>query len=223
MWGHAAAQGVHVYGPGGPAEPLKECAKLFTQQTHVAVTVVAGPEAQWIGAAKMDADLVYGGAEYMLTEFDLNHPGFLAAGTRIALYDRAIGILVREGNPKHITRFADLARPGIQLLDVSGAGQVGAWEDIAGREEMIPAIERNIEVSVPNSAAAIALWQSRPALDAWVTFESWQHRVGSSTLVRLSNAERIYRGTPIAIAARSQHRADAEAKRLSCAGECAPA
>lgn len=204
------AQGLHVYGPGGPKEPLDECAVVFSQRTHIPVTVTAGPEQEWIAQAGTDADLVYGGAAYMLTQFGLDHPGFLKPGSRVELFDRPIGILVRKGNPRGIHRIVDLGRPGVRILDVSGAGQVGAWEDLAGREHLIPQVEANIAVSVSNTAEALKVWQTTPNLDAWITFASWQKRMpDSSMLVRLPAGERIYRGTPIALAARSEHKVEA--------------
>ena len=45
---------------------MKECAAQFSQRTKVPVSVVGGPEKEWIAAAQRDADLVFGGAEYML-------------------------------------------------------------------------------------------------------------------------------------------------------------
>lgn len=42
--GGAPPSGLHVYGPGGPLEPMKECAAQFSQHTKVPVSVVGGPE-----------------------------------------------------------------------------------------------------------------------------------------------------------------------------------
>jgi SAM-dependent methyltransferase len=66
------AQGADVselraYGPGGPLEPIRECARAFSNQEGVQVTVTGGPEEQWIAQARKDADVVFGGADYMLT------------------------------------------------------------------------------------------------------------------------------------------------------------
>lgn len=206
------AGGLHVYGPGGPLAPMQACAEQFTHKTKIPVDVVGGPEAQWIDAARRDADLVFGGAEYMLTGFDLRHPQFLDANTRVSLFDRPAGILVRPGNPKQIRSLKDLARKGIGIVDVNGAGQLGIWEDLAGRMGLLRAIQRNIRASVETSAEAITMWKARPELDAWITYESWHHRLPDVTaLVRLPAAERLYRGTPIAIARRSTRRADAAA------------
>ena len=202
--GSACAQTLHVYGPGGPLAPMKECAALYQQKTGVRVEVTAGPEEQWFAAADTDADIIFGGAEYMLTEFDLDHKGFLLSGSRVELYDRAVGILVRPGNPKHIRSLFDLAKPGVQLLDVSGAGQTGLWEDLAGRKGLIRGIAPNISVSVSNTAEGLKLWRTRPELDAWISYESWAKRMnGQADLVRLPESERLYRGTPAAIANRS--------------------
>ena len=77
MMAMAAGQSLHVYGPGGPLAPMKECAELYQQKTGVKVQVTAGPEKAWIDSAQTDADVVFGGAEYMLTQFDLEHKGFL--------------------------------------------------------------------------------------------------------------------------------------------------
>lgn len=118
----AASQTLHVYGPGGPLVPMKECAEVHTKQTHIPVEVMAGPEDKWMTSAQGNADVIYGGAEYMLTQFGQKHPGFLQDGSHWELYRRAIGILVRKNNPKHIRDLADLTKPGIKILDVNGAG-----------------------------------------------------------------------------------------------------
>ncbi|RRA50392.1 substrate-binding domain-containing protein [Acidipila sp. EB88] len=208
----AFAQTLHVYGPGGPLAPMQACAAQYTAQTHHPVIVTGGPEKQWFAAAQMDGDVIYGGAEYMLTQFDMEHPGFLLAGSRTDLYKRTAGILVRPGNPKHIQTLADLAKPGIHLLDVSGAGQLGLWEDIAGRSGLIDGLQRNIAMTVATSAEGMHAWATRPQLDAWITYESWQQRMPQeAALVRLPPEMRIYRGTPIAFTQRSTLKAEAKA------------
>lgn len=207
-----AAQTLQVYGPGGPLAPMKECAQLYTQRTHKEVAVTAGPEMEWFPAAQTNADIVYGGAEYMLTQFDQQHPGFLKAGSRTELYSRPIGILVRKGNPKHIQALADLGQPGVSLLDVAGAGQIGVLEDLAGRDHLIGTIQEHVAASVTNSAEAIRRWNTDATLDAWVTYASWQKRLPETTdLVSLAPEATLHRGTPIALTTRSQQGASAAA------------
>ncbi len=75
-----------AYGPGGPLGPLKECAEIFSKENNVKVEVVAGPTPKWIEQAKQDADIIFGGAEYMLTEFVQKYPGLVDEKTRTSLY-----------------------------------------------------------------------------------------------------------------------------------------
>jgi accessory colonization factor AcfC len=196
-----------VYGPGGPLTPLRACAERFTRTKGVAVKVDGGPEEAWVAKAEQDADLVFGAAEYVLTDLARRHPELLDLGTRASLWDRPAAILVRKGNPRKIHGIEDLAREGVKLLDVTGAGQAGLWEDLAGRKGLIPAIQRNIVVATPNTAEAIAAWRTQPELDAWITFASWHDRLrDEADLVPFPAGERIYRGTPIAVTRRSRNR-----------------
>jgi accessory colonization factor AcfC len=200
---------LHVYGPGGPLGPMQECADVFGKTNHVQVTVTAGPEPKWFSQAQNDADLIFGGADYMLTDFE--HPGMLDDKSRVELYVRPAGILVRKGNPKNIRSLADLTRPGVRIVDVNGAGQLGLWEDLAGRAGLIPGIQKNIAISLGNSAEAIARWKSDPSLDAWITYESWYYRLTDVTdLVKLPAKQKLYRGTPIVITKTSSNRGLAE-------------
>ncbi len=208
-WGIALAQDkvLHVYGPGGPLAPMEECAQLFSEAKGVKTKVIAGPEAKWIDQARQDADLIFGGAEYMLTDFILRHPEMVDPKTRTSLYVRPAGILVRKDNPKKIHSLYDLTRDGIRILDVNGAGQLGLWEDMASSYGIIPLIQKNIALSVTNSAEAIEKWKTMPELDAWITYESWHYRLKDDTeLVEMPRARKLYRGTPIAITTISKQR-----------------
>jgi accessory colonization factor AcfC len=191
---------LNIYGPGGPLGPMKECAEIFLKIQGLKVEVTAGPESKWIAQAKQNADVIFGGAEYMLTDFMMRHPGLVDETTRTDLYIRAAGILVRKGNPKRIESLSDLTKDGIRLIDVNGAGQLGLWEDMGGAKGLIPGIQKNIALSVTTSAEATEKWKSMPELDAWITYESWYCRLKDVTdLVQVPERDRIYRGTPIAI------------------------
>ena len=197
------AQGIalKVCGPEGPAAPMKECAGIFTKLQGQRVEVMAGPEALWTARAKNDADVIYGGAEYMLSRFISDHSCIIEDNTRTSLYNRVGGILVRKGNPKRIKSFSDLAKDGIRLLEVNGEDEIGLWEDMAGRLGLIPDIRKNIVVSVSSTNQAIEKWNTTPELDAWITFESWHYSLKDVTdLVHLPERERVYRGTPVAAA-----------------------
>lgn len=197
---------LYVYGPGGPFSAINECAKAFTASTHINVKVIAGPEAKWIRQAAANADLIYGGSEYMLTQFLENHPGMIDKLTRTGLYKRAAAILVRPGNPKNIQTLKDLSSPGISLLDVNGSGQVGLWEDLAGKQDLIEPIQKNIAGSFKNTALAIEAWNEDPHYDAWITYASWHQNLKESTqLISLPADHILYRGTPIALTSRTKN------------------
>jgi len=202
-----ASRELRVYGPGGPLTPMRGCGERFAKAQGVRVTVDGGPEERWWSKAEQDGDVVFGGAEYMLDDLDRRRPGFIDRTTRRSLWVRPAAILVRRGNPKKVAGLADLARPGVKLLDVNGAGQVGLWEDLAGRLGLIPDLHRNVAVTTTNTAEAIAAWRNQPELDAWITFASWHDRLKDETeVVELPPAERLYRGTPVAATRRSRHR-----------------
>ena len=48
---------IHVYGPGGPAPAMMECANTFSALSGANVVVTSGPTSQWMQAAMGDADL----------------------------------------------------------------------------------------------------------------------------------------------------------------------
>jgi len=198
---------LHVYGPGGPLTPIRGCAERFARARGIRMVVDGGPEERWWPRAEKDGDVIFEGAEYMLTDLDRRHPGFIDASTRESLWVRSAAILVRRGNPKKIRGLEDLARPGAKLLDVNGAAQTGLWEDLAGRLGILGAIQRNIAVVTTNTAEGIAAWRNHPELDAWITFGSWHDRLRDETdLVELPESQRLYRGTPAAITTRTARR-----------------
>jgi accessory colonization factor AcfC len=209
--GFAQTDTLHVYGPGGPFSAVHECATAFTKQTGIPVKVIAGPEPKWIAQAQQNADVIFEGAEYMLTQFDQAHLGMLDLQSKTELYKRAATILVRPGNPRHIKGLPDLARPGIKLLDVNGAGQLGLWEDLAGRANLISGIQRNIGASFANTALGIEAWKHDSTYDAWITYASWHENLKNETaLVRLPKSQVLYRGTPLAVTKGSRYRSQAQ-------------
>jgi accessory colonization factor AcfC len=208
---NAQTDTLYVYGPGGPQAAMDACAKIFSNKTAIPVKVIAGPEAKWIEQAKQNADIVFGGAEYMLTQFTMQHPGMIDNSSRTELYKRGAGILVRKGNPKHITSLKDLTKKGIRILDINGAGQLGLWEDLAGKQNLIGGIQKNISRSFPNTAMAIDAWKTDESYDAIISYSSWYLRLKDvAQLVEIPAAQTVYRGTPIAITQLTNQRKDAE-------------
>ena len=218
-----AAETLFVYGPGGPLPAMKDAAAAFERRHGITVHVIGGPTPQWLAAARGNADVVFSGAENMMTDFIQQlgdtvggaggHPGRIDESTIVPLYLRPVAILVRPGNPRRIRRFEDLLRPGIRILVVQGAGQTGLWEDVAGRTGdigIVRAFRRNIGSVAANSAAAKQRWTSDSTYDAWLIWNIWQ--VANPTLadaVPLVEPWRIYRDAGVALTVKGRERAHA--------------
>jgi len=168
---------LYLYGPGGPAPAMKEAAEVFGKANNVRLEVTAGPSGQWLAKAKADADLIFSGSEYMMTDFIQAMEGRIDAATVTSLYLRPSAILVRPGNPKRIKHFTDLLKPGTKVLIVQGAGQTGLWEDVAGRQgsmETVRAFRKNIVAYAANSAEGKKIWVEKSEIDAWLIWNIWQ-------------------------------------------------
>jgi accessory colonization factor AcfC len=184
---------VRAYGPGGPLPAMKEAAEAFSKSHGVRVEVVGGPTDAWLQKARADADLIFSGSEYMMTDFLRAMEGRIDEATIVSMYLRPSAILVRRGNPKGIRDLPDLARPGMKVLVVQGAGQTGMWEDMAGKQgdiRLVRALRKNIMAHAANTGAAKQTWTERPDLDAWIVFNIWQ--VANPQLADLVPVSRNY-------------------------------
>jgi accessory colonization factor AcfC len=130
------------------------------------------------------------------------------------LYLHESAILVRPGNPNHISGVADLLKPWHSILIVNGAGQQGLWEDVAGRLGdigSVRAFRRNIARVAKNSAEAKAAWVEDKTLDAWLIWTIWQK--SNPTLADQVTAEpryAIFRDTGVALTKRGQTKSEAK-------------
>ena len=211
-----ATQTLNVYGPGGPAPAMKEAAKSFGAMHKVEVNVTAGPTPQWADKAKQDADVVFSGAENMMSDFAKALPGAFDLKEAEPLYLRPVAILVRPGNPKHIQGFRDLLTPGIKVMAVAGAGQTGLWEDVAGRTgeiALVRAFRKNLLLpEAPNSAEARQRWTQQPDIDAWLIWNIWQvSNPDLAQLVEMDEPFRIYRDVGIVVTRRGAAEPQAKA------------
>ena len=173
----SAQEVVRAYGPGGPLPAMKEAAEAFSKIRGVRVEVTGGPTDTWLQKARADADVIFSGSEYMMTDFVKAMEGRIDEATIASLYLRPSAILVRRGNPKGIRDLPDLARPGMKVLVVQGAGQTGMWEDMAGKQGkigLVRGLRKNIAVHAANTGAAKQTWLERSDLDAWIVYNIWQ-------------------------------------------------
>jgi accessory colonization factor AcfC len=207
-----SAISLRAYGPGGPAPAMREAAKVFGVKKKINVIITAGPTPNWKDQAMKDADIIFSGSEYMMTDFVRKDvPGLIDTSTIRTLYLRPSAILVRPGNPKSINGIKDLAKPSIKILVVEGAGQVGMWEDVAGRTgnvNLVASVRRNIGFFAPNSAEAKKIWNSDIHYDAWLIWTIWQKESpASADLVNTEPENTIYRSCGVAITTRSEQKA----------------
>ncbi|MEO5567940.1 MAG: substrate-binding domain-containing protein [Gemmatimonadaceae bacterium] len=217
------AETLFVYGPGGPLPAMIEAGAAFGRQHGMHVKVTGGPTPQWLVAGRANADVIFSGAENMMTDYVRQlgdsvaglQPGRIDERTIRPLYLRPVAILVRPGNPKRIRRFEDLLRPGMKVLVVQGAGQTGLWEDVAGRTgdiAVVRAFRANIGAIAGNSAEAKNRWTQDSTMDAWLIWNIWQ--VANPTLadvVAVAERWRIYRDAGVALTVKGRDRAHARA------------
>ncbi len=206
-----AEEVVRAYGPGGPAPAMKEAAEAFSKAHGVHVEVTAGPTDKWVTQARADADVIFSGSEYMMTDFVKAMEGRIAEETIDALYMRPSALLVRPGNPRKIHDLPDVAKPGLKVLVVQGAGQTGMWEDMAGKDGdigLVRALRKNIVFHAPNSAAAKDYWVQHPDVDGWIIYNIWQ--IANPTLadqVTVSKRFVVYRDSGVALTRNGKERA----------------
>lgn len=197
-----AIAGVKVYGPGGPAPAMLEASKQFQKNTGIQVEVTAGPTAKWADQAKQNADIIYSGSEAMMTDFENMFAEKIVKNTVEPLYLRPAAIVVRPGNPKKINGFKDLARSDYKILVTHGAGQVGMWEDIAGRSgdiQLLKSVRKNIATYAANTAIAKEAWSKDASYDAWIVYNIWGvANPNLGDVVKIEPELVIYRDTGIA-------------------------
>ncbi len=208
-----ATEPLHVYGPGGPLPAMREAAAAFGKAHNIDVQVTAGPTGKWLAQARQDAEMVFSGSESMMADFIVAFGGQIDPTSVLPLYLRPSAILVRPGNPKHITGLADLLRPGHKVLVVNGSGQGGLWEDIAGRLGDIRTVQllrANIGQFAATSADAKQTWTSDPTYDAWLIWNIWQvANPDIAGLVAIEPRYRIYRDADVALTERGKARPEA--------------
>jgi accessory colonization factor AcfC len=174
------------------------------------VEVTAGPTDGWIAKARQDADVIFSGAEYMMTDFVKAMEGRIDEASIVSLYLRPSAILVRPGNPRKVGDLPDLAKPGMKVMVVQGAGQTGMWEDMAGKQgdiRLVRDLRRNIVLHAANSGAAKQAWIDRKEIDAWIIYNIWQ--VANPTLADLVPVSKdyvVYRSCGAALTQRGKER-----------------
>lgn len=207
---------LHVYGPGGPGPAMQEAANEFGAIHRVKIVVTTGPTSAWADEAKQDADIIFSGAENMMSDLAKVFPGLFELADAEPLFLRPAVILVRPGNPKHIKGFRDLLAPGVKILAVAGSGQIGLWEDVAGRTGdivLVSGFRRNLVLpEAETGSAARVQWTTRKDIDAWLVWDTWQFANPQlADVVPLEEPFRIYRDTGVVLTAKGKRDTQAQA------------
>lgn len=198
---------INVYGPGGPYPAINEAAKIYSKKNNIKINVVKGPVSKWKKEAEKNADIIYSGSEFMMTNFINEFPIILQESV-YPLYLRKSGLLVRPGNPKKINKLSDILKPGINVMIVSGAGLTGVWEDMIGKTKSIDNLKmlrKNIIFFAKNSGVAKNEWIKNDNIDVWITWNIWQ--VSNSNLadfIPVNEEYTLYRDCGIALTKNSK-------------------
>ena len=204
----AQEETLRLYGAVGPSPAIEEAAMVFATRNDVKVKVVSGPRHIWREKAVLDADLMFSSADFMMSDYARSMDLQIDEGSITPLYLRPSAILVRPGNPKGVTDFPDLVRPGMNLMVVNAAGHTGLWEDMAGKLEdirTIRALRKNIVIFANDSDEASKMWKLRDDVDAWITWNTWQMPLrGHADVVVPSRTYRVLRQCSIALTARGK-------------------
>jgi accessory colonization factor AcfC len=193
---------LRVYGPGGPHHVIQECADLFLERSGVDVAVIKALPYDLKRKLPEDGDIYYGGAEYMLEEFDRQNPGILDVSTTEKLHARRIGIIVRKGNPLNINGVDALKRKEVDLLDVKLEKMRHFYGDPSGGLGYVNRLEYT-------GRQGLSAWISSPDLDAWVTYKPWHTLISDDADFIEIPGDKAIRYTPVALTNRTIYREEA--------------
>lgn len=193
---------LRVYGPGGPHHVLSECAELFSKRNGVNVAVIKALPYDLERKLAEDGDIYYGGAEYMLDDFNRKNPGVLNLSTVDVLHARRIGIIVRKNNPHKIKSIDCLSREGVDLLDVKLERMRHFYNN--PKDQL-----RNVRRLEFTGRQGLSAWLNSPDLDAWVTYKSWHTLISDhAEFIEIPGQESL-RYTPVALTHRTPYEQDA--------------
>lgn len=189
---------LRAYGPGGPHNVLQKCADLYMKKTGVDVAIIKALPADLERKLPEDGDIYYGGAGYMLEEFDRKNPGVLNMGSSEKLHARRIGIVVRRGNPLKINGIECLTREGVDLLDVKLERMRLFYSNPSNELGNVSRLEYT-------GRQGLSAWVSSSDLDAWVTYKSWYIMISEDSEFIEIPGDKALRYTPIAVTHRTTY------------------
>lgn len=206
---------VRIFSARACAAPLEKAARLFEQQTGIAVEIdvcsrhCARPVAEEatgqtggddflleIAEAGVH-DLAIGGAEYLLDDGEVR--GIVQKRQRRTIGYRTSALLVPAGNPKSIRSVQDMARPGVRIAVSVIDCLKGLWEDICGRLGLVEPIRNNIRYYA-NGCVALVEAVATGQADAAFGWTAFRHLEPSRIeVVEMPPAQQVMRGTCVGL------------------------
>lgn len=189
---------VKVYGEAGAALAFVEAAEAFAKRQDGRIeVVVASSKGTFRSVA--DADLLFDDGEAALTEIAAALPVALTPRPAIPLFARPPSIVVRQGNPENIGTMRDLARPGTNIMVVSGAHdwlQASAPTDAADAV-LLRAVLDNVVAVARDRKEAEQFWATNAAIDVWLNWGAG--KVEQSEIAEISGGlpESLYRAASV--------------------------
>ena len=211
-----AAGRLLVYAGAASKPPTEEAARLYEEQTGVAVDVVFGGSGYVLSQMKLakQGDLYFpGSSDYMEKA---KRDGDVFAETEKVIVYLVPAINVQKGNPRGVRTLEDLTKPGLRVAIANPEGVcVGAYAVEIIERELSPqakaAFKRNLAnytESCEKTATAISL-KMADAVVGWRVFQHWDpDRIETIPLPK----EQILRigYIPIAVAKYTKQRAEAQ-------------
>jgi accessory colonization factor AcfC len=206
---------VRIFSARACAAPLEKAAKLFKEQTGIAVAIdvcsrhCANPVAEEATGETggddflleiSDAgihDLAIAGAEYLLDDGEVRR--IVQKGQRRTIAYRTSAIIVPAGNPKNINSIEDMTRPGVRVGVSVLDCLKGLWEDISARLLRLDKIRQNISCYY-NGCIAIVEAVATDEIDAAFGWTAFQHLEPERIeVIEIPKEQQVLRGTGVGL------------------------
>ncbi len=189
---------VKVLGAAGAAPAFVEAAEAFAkkQDGRIEISIASANGALQAAAG---ADLLFDDGETALTEIAAGLPVGLAPRPAIPLFSRPPSVVVRPGNPENISTVRDLARPGTNIMVVSGTHdwlQASTPADAADAV-LLSALLDNVVAVARDRKEAEQFWAMNTTIDVWLNWGAG--KVEESEFAEISGGlpESLYRPTSV--------------------------
>jgi len=208
---------VKIFTARACAKPLEDAARIFENETGIAVEIsmcgrhcVPGEAEEATAQGGSDDflteiadmaihDLAIGGAEYLLDDGEVR--GIIRKGERRLIACRVSALIVPAGNPLGIRTLSDVAQPGVRVAVSVLDCLKGLWEDVCARQGLLDAVRRNI-VFHANGCVAIIEAVAQKKVDVGFGWSAFRHLDPDRIeIISLPGDQVVQRGTGVGMLA----------------------